>query len=101
MQVYLLKQEKSQVDLTYLDILDEKLAEKIEYIVLSRIKYVDTVEKHAARIQKSLSKDEEKLKLKYTSAFLGKNKEEIKQVLIEPAELTLAPKKNSIFQLNK
>ena len=82
----LLKQDKSLVDLTYLDIIDENLAEKIEYIVLSRIKYVDNVEKHAIKIQKSLSKDEENLKLKYSSDFLGKNKEEIKKVLRESRE---------------
>ena len=78
----LLKQDKVKVDLTYLDILDEKLAEKIEHIMLSRQKYVDTVEKFAIKIQKSLSKDEENIKLKYTSDFLDKNKEEIKSVLI-------------------
>lgn len=82
----LLKQDKTQVDLTYLDILDEKLAEKIEYIVLSRVKYVDNVEKYATKIQKSLSKGEENLKLKYTSDFLGKNREEIKNVLANSRE---------------
>ena len=82
----LLKQEKSLVDMTYLDILDEKLAEKIELIVTTRKKYVDTVEKYAKEIQKSLSKSEEKLDLKYTSDFLGKNKEEIKKILFQSRE---------------
>mgnify|MGYP003290538002 CR=1 FL=1 len=82
----LLKQEKTLVDLTYLDILDEKLAEKIENIMLYRIKYVDTVEKHAQKIQKSLSKDKEILKLKYVSDFLSKNREEIKKILVQSRE---------------
>lgn len=82
----LLKQEKTKVDLTYLDILDEKLAEKIEYIMLYRTKYVDNVENYAIKIQKSLSKDEEKLKLKYTSDFFGKNREEIKNILMNSRE---------------
>lgn len=82
----LLKQDKTKVDVTYLDILDDKLAEKIEYIMLSRVKYVDNVEKYATNIQKSLSKDEENLKLKYTSDFLGKNREEIKNILINSRE---------------
>lgn len=76
-----LKKDKSEIDFTYLDILDEKLSEKIEFIVDMRKNYVDTVEKHAEKIQKSLSKSEEKIKLKYTSDFLGKNKEEINKVL--------------------
>ena len=82
----LLKQDKSYADMTYLDILDEKLAEKIEFIVDMRTKYVDTVEKYATKIQKSLSKDEEKLNLKYISDFLGKNKEEIKKILYDSRE---------------
>ena len=82
----LLKQEKKQVDITYLEILDEKLSEKIEYIVNIRTKYVDTVEKHAQKIQKSLSKNEEKLNLKYSSEFLNKNKEEIKNILFNSRE---------------
>ena len=82
----LLKQDKSLVDMTYLDILDEKLAEKIEFIVDMRTKYVDIVEKYATEIQKSLSKDEEKLNLKYISDFLGKNREEIKKILIQARE---------------
>ncbi len=82
----LLKQNKSEVDLTYLDILDEKLAEKIESIVSYRFKYVDTVEKCAAKIQKSLSKDEENLKLKYVSEFLGKNRQEIIKILANSRE---------------
>lgn len=82
----LFKQEKSFVDLTYLDILDEKIAEKIEIIVSMRNKYVDTVEKYALKIQKSLSKDEETIKLKYTSEFLDKNKEEIKNILLNSRE---------------
>lgn len=79
----LLKQDKSLIDMTYLDILDEKLAEKIEFIVAMRTKYVDIVEKHAKEIQKSLSKEGEILNLKYVSDFLGKNKEEIKTILLE------------------
>jgi len=82
----LLKQDKSQVDMTYLELLDEKLAEKIEYIMLSRNKYVDILEKYAAKIQKSLSKGEEILKLKYVSDFLGKNREEIKKILLNSRE---------------
>lgn len=82
----LLKQEKQTADLNYLDILDEKLAEKIERIVVMRTKYVDIVEKHAQEIQKSLSKNEENLKLKYISDFYGKNKEEIKKVLVNSRE---------------
>jgi len=82
----LLKQDKSGVDLTYLDILDEKLAEKIEIISSTRNKYVDIVEKHAQEIQKSLSKDEENLKLKYISEFLDKNREEIKKILFNSRE---------------
>lgn len=82
----LLKQDKAGVDLTYLDILDEKLAEKIEIISSMRNKYVDIVEEHAKEIQKSLSKDEEILKLKYTSDFLDKNREEIKKILSNSRE---------------
>ena len=82
----LLKQDKAFVDITYLDILDEKIAEKIEIIVSARNKYVDRVENFATKIQKSLSKDEEILKLKYTSEFLDKNKEEIKKILLNSRE---------------
>ena len=82
----LLKQDKAFVDMTYLDILDEKLSEKIKYIADMRTKYVDIVEKYAAKIQKSLSKDEENLKLKYTSDFLDKSKEEIKNILVNSRE---------------
>lgn len=82
----LLKQDKLHVDLTYLDLLDEKLAEKIEYIMLYRNKYVDNVEKHATKIQKKLSKGDECLKLKYVSDFLGKSKEDIKKILLNSRE---------------
>lgn len=82
----LLKQDKSQVDLTYLDLLDEKISEKIEYIMLSRKKYVDNVEKYAAKTQENLSKGGEILKLKYVSDFLGKNREEIKRILLNSRE---------------
>lgn len=82
----LLKQEKHTVDMTYLDILDEKLAEKTEVIVNYRTKYVDTVEKHAKKIQKELSKGEEELKLKYFSEFIDKDKEQIKSILVNSRE---------------
>jgi len=82
----ILKSDKTNVDLTYLELLDEKLSEKIEYIMLSRNKYVDIVEKYAAKIQNNLSKGEESLKLKYVSDFLGKNREEIKKILLNSRE---------------
>ena len=82
----ILKQDKSYADFTYLDILDEKLAEKIELIVSFRQKYVDNVENYAVKIQKCLSEEGEVLKLKYTSDFLYKNKDEIKKILLQSRE---------------
>ena len=82
----LLKQDKSLVDMTYLDVLDEKIAEKAEIITSMRTKYVDIVEKHAKKIQKNLSKEEEKLNFKYISDFLGKSKQEIVKILFNSRE---------------
>ena len=78
-----LKLEKDKIDFTYLDIIDEQIAEKVEYISTLRCEYVDTVEKEAAKIQKELSKGDEVLKLKYISEFEKKNKEEVLSILLK------------------
>lgn len=77
----LLKNDRKNIDFNYLDILDEKIAEKIEYISTKRSEFVDKVENYALKIQKSLSNNEEIINLKYISDFKDKNLNEIKEVL--------------------
>ncbi|MBR6688692.1 MAG: DNA replication/repair protein RecF [Clostridia bacterium] len=81
-----LKLEKEKIDFTYLDIIDEQIAEKIEYISTKRYEYVDKVEKEAVKIQKELSKGDEILNLKYISEFENKNKEEVLNILLKSRE---------------
>ena len=45
------------------DIIDENLAEKIEYIISNRKNYVDSVEKEAQKIQQELSNNTEEIKI--------------------------------------
>ena len=77
----LLKNDKNYVDINYLDILDEKISEKIEYICNKRYEFVNYVEKEGKKIQKELSNNKENLEIIYDSEFLNKNKEEIKNML--------------------
>lgn len=82
----ILKLEKEKIDINYLDILDEKIAEKIEYISTLRGEFVDKVENEGKKIQKELSKETECLKLEYISDFKSKNKEEILNSLLKSRE---------------
>lgn len=82
----ILKLEKEKIDINYLDILDEKIAEKIEYISTKRSEFVDKVENSGEKIQEELSKETESLKLEYISDFKGKNKEEILNILLKSRE---------------
>lgn len=82
----ILKLEKDRIDINYLDILDEKIAEKIEYISTLRGEFVDKVENSGKKTQEELSKGTECLKLKYISDFEGKNKEEVLNILLKSRE---------------
>jgi len=82
----ILKLEKDKIDINYLDILDEKIAEKIEYISTKRSEFVDKVENEGKKIQEELSKETECLKLEYISDFKDKNKEEILNILLKSRE---------------
>ena len=88
----LLKMNKENIDFTYLDIIDENLAEKIEYIISNRKNYVDSVEKEAQKIQQELSNNTEEIKLKYISDFFNKNKEEILNILKQTRETDIFKK---------
>lgn len=77
----LLKNDRNNIDINYLEILDEKLSEKIEYIASMRNEYLNRIENKAVDIQKELSNNEEKLKLKYESEFINKDKKQIKEIL--------------------
>ena len=73
--------KKDDIDINYLDVLDEKMSEKIEYISKKRKEYIELIEIEAQKIQKELSQNEEKIEIKYDSEFVDKNKEEIKKIL--------------------
>lgn len=91
----ILKNDRKNIDLNYLDILDEKIAEKIEYISTSRREYVDKVENFALKTQKNLSNNKEIITLKYLSDFCGKNLEEIKNILKNSRENDIFRKTSS------
>lgn len=88
----LLKNERSKIDFNYLDIIDEKIAEKIEYISQMRKEYVDKVENFAKKLQNSLSNCTEKLELRYVSEFNSKNLEEINNILKNTRESDILKK---------
>ena len=83
----LLKKDKNLVDINYLNILDEKISEKIECITSYRQKYVKKVDKIAKEIQEKLSNKEENIEIRYESDFKNKNIEEIKKIIFENREL--------------
>lgn len=82
----ILKLEKENIDINYLNIIDEKIAEKIEYISTKRSEYVNKVENSGKKTQEELSKGTECLKLEYISDFKSKNKEEVLNILLKSRE---------------
>ena len=66
----LLKSEDSKIDNNYLDILDEKIAEYISYIVKEREKLINKLNIYAKKIQKDLTNGIETIEIKYISDFL-------------------------------
>lgn len=74
-----LKNEK--IDKDYLDILDEKLAEYIKYVVEERQKLIAKINVYASKIQNDLTNGKEKIYIKYVSDFLELGIEDIISLL--------------------
>lgn len=70
----------SNMDLSYLDILDMKLSEIGFEICNVRKEYVDKLNKYIKRIFKKFKKDDD-LFIKYESQFLGKSVDDIRKLL--------------------
>lgn len=73
----LLKNDSDKIDKDYLDILDEKLADYIKYIIEERKKIIERINIYASKIQNDLTSNKEDIYVKYVSDFLGMDKEEI------------------------
>ncbi len=77
----MLKNEDKGLDNDYLDILDEKIAEYISYIVKERKSIIDKINIYAKRIQKDLTDNLEEINIKYISEFLDLDIKEIYNLL--------------------
>ena len=77
----LLKNDESNLDVNYLDILDEKISEYIEYIVNERVEIIQKINQHAKKIQKDLTNGLENIEIKYITDFLNLDKKLIYDVL--------------------
>lgn len=75
--------KEQDIDYIYLDILNEKLSEKIKYISNQREKYIKILNEKAENIHKKMTNNTEIIKIIYESEFKDKTKEEILKILKE------------------
>lgn len=75
----LLKNEN--IDNDYLDILDEKLSEYIEYIVKERINLINKINEYSKRIHSNLTNNLENIEIRYMSEFLDLDVNSIYNIL--------------------
>ncbi len=89
----------SNMDESYLDILDMKVAQYGEEICKVRLEYIDKLNKYIKRIFKKFRKEDE-LYIKYNSQFLDKSLDEIMRLLKKNRgnEMTLGLTKTGIHR---
>lgn len=75
----ILKQD--YVDDNYIEVLHEKMAKYIKFIVDLRAKIIDKLDFYSKDIQQSITDGSEKIRLEYITDFLGKSEDEIKKYL--------------------
>ena len=73
--------KSENIDFVYLDIINEKISEYIEYIVFERNKYINILKEKAISIHKKMTNGKEIIDILYDTEFIGKNKEEIFKIL--------------------
>ena len=73
--------KNDNIDNDYLDILDEKLSQYIEYIVKERINLINKINEYAKRIHSNLTNNLENIEIKYISEFLDLDVNSIYNVL--------------------
>jgi len=73
--------KNDNIDNDYLDILDEKLSQYIEYIVKERVKLINKINEYAKRIHSNLTNNLENIEIKYISEFLDLDVQSIYNVL--------------------
>lgn len=77
----LFKKNIKEKDDIYLDIIDEKLAENIEYIVKKRVFYINNLNLKSKKIHLEMTNGLENIDLKYVSDFENKNQKQIIKML--------------------
>ncbi|MEG0073682.1 MAG: DNA replication/repair protein RecF [Clostridia bacterium] len=87
----MLKQEKKDIDLTYLDIIDEQLAKYSFCIITERKRVVDDIKQHSEKIHQKLTCKKEKIDIEYKSDFSNMKSEQILSVFKNT-------RKNDIFR---
>lgn len=92
--------KEKNIDYIYLDILNEKISENIEYICSQRKKYLEELQKYSEDIHKKMTNKKETLKIIYESDFKNKNKKEIFDILKENINSDIY-KKTSTKGINK
>lgn len=77
----ILKNNKNEVDLIFLDVLDEKISGFIEYLSFERKNMLEKILNKSINIQYQLTNEKEKIEIKYISDFENLNQIEILEVL--------------------
>lgn len=77
----LLKNNPSEIDYTYLDILDESLSKNISKIVYKRKNFVKKINYFSKKIQQEISNNKEEIEIKYITDFYENNDEENLKIL--------------------
>ncbi len=91
----ILKNNKEEADLIYLDIIDEKISNLIEYITKERENILKKILRISINIQKELTGNSENLDIKYISEFEGLNKEKILNILKKTRDFDFLRKTSS------
>ena len=73
--------KNNNIDNDYLDILDEKLSQYIEYIVKERVMLIKKINEYAKRIHSNLTNNLENIEIKYISEFLELDVQSIYNIL--------------------
>ncbi len=73
--------KNDNIDNDYLDILDEKLSQYIEYIVKERLNLINKINEYAKRIHSNLTNNLENIEIKYISEFLDLDVQSIYNIL--------------------
>lgn len=94
----ILKQE-NKIDFEYLNIIDEKLSEKIKEIVEERKEYIELINKKIKKIHSKMTNEKEIISLEYKTEFLNKTVNEI-LILINKNRKTDIIKKTSTKGVN-